>query len=367
VDTVSALCGTAALASIVLGCAQAAAHGWDSAAVLVPAGLGVATVAAFLLQQSRSALPLLPLWVLRDRSRAGAYLAVAVSVVGSFGMFLMLTYHFQVVLGWSPVRAGLAFIPMSLAVSASAYGLGSRMLPRVAPRALIVPGLATASGGLALLSTLTTSSGYLSIILPAEALVGVGMGLVFTPAISVVTSGVEPRHAGVAAATATTAMQVGGSVGTAVLNSIAVPATGSYVAQHGRSSAALVHGFSTATAWAAVALAPTALITVVLVRVPCRTSADPDVKPGGKGTPSTSSRDPGSGAAGPVPAPRHAEASAEGARMAGRVHLAELVDRDEGVHLRGGDGGVAEQLLNDSDVGAAVQQVSGERVPQGVR
>ena len=78
---------------------------------------------------------------LRDRrTRAGAYLAVAIAVVGSFGMFLMLTYHLQVVLGCSPVRTGLAFLPLSAAVSASAYGLGSRLLPRLAPRVLIAPG-----------------------------------------------------------------------------------------------------------------------------------------------------------------------------------------------------------------------------------
>jgi EmrB/QacA subfamily drug resistance transporter len=268
VDAASALLVTGGLGALVLGCADAAGHGWDSAAVLVPAGLGVAAVATFLLRQSRSPQPLLPLWVLADRSRAGAYLAVAVSVVGSFGMFLMLTYHFQVVLGWSPVRAGFAFIPMSLAVSASAYGLGSRLLPRVAPGALIVPGLAIAAGGLGLLSMLSASSGYLSVILPAEVLVGVGMGLVFTPAISVVTTGIDPRHAGVAAATATTAMQVGGSIGTAVLNSVAVAATGGYVAQHGPSRTALVHGFSAATSGAAVALAAAALLAVVLIRAP---------------------------------------------------------------------------------------------------
>jgi EmrB/QacA subfamily drug resistance transporter len=266
VDVVSGVLVTSGLAAIVLGCAQAAGHGWGSAAVIVPAGLGVVAVAFFLLRQARSTQPLLPLWVLTDRSRAGAYLAVAVSVVASFGMFLMLTYHFQVVLQWSPVRAGLAFLPLSVAVSASAYGLGSKLLPRVAPVTLIVPGLVIAAAGLGLLSTLTPSSGYLTTILPAEMLLGLGMGLIFTPAISVATSNVEPRYAGVAAATANTAMQVGGSLGTAVLNSVAVAATSSYVARNGPSSAALVHGFSTATTCSALALAVTAAVTVVLIR-----------------------------------------------------------------------------------------------------
>lgn len=269
-DLVSGVLVTAGLAAIVLGCARAAEHGWASAQVLLPAIGGVLLVGAFLLRQRTQRTPLLPLWLLADRSRAGSYLAVAVSVVGSFGMFLMLTYHFQVVLGWSPVRAGLAFLPMCLAVSASAYGLGSRLLPRVAPRWLIAPGLAVAAGGLGLLTVLTPDSGYVGLILPAEVLVGVGMGLVFTPAISVATSGVEPRYAGAAAAVANTATQIGGSIGTAVLNSLAVAATTAYTATHRTGGpAALVHGFVTATA-AAIVLIATALVVVVLIRVPVR-------------------------------------------------------------------------------------------------
>jgi hypothetical protein len=251
---------------VVLGCAQAAGHGWLSAAVLVPVSLGMAAAAAFLLRQARSARPLLPLWLLTDRSRAGAYLAVAVSVIGSFGMFLLLTYQFQVVWRWSPVRSGLAFLPLSLAVAASAYGLGSRLLPRVAPRALVVPGLVLAAAGLGVLSRLSLSGGYAATVLPAEVLVGVGMGLVFTPAISVATSGVGARYAGVTAATASTCMQVGGSLGVAVLNSVAVGSTARFAEQHGPSPAALVHGFSAATTVSALALAVTAALAVVLIR-----------------------------------------------------------------------------------------------------
>jgi EmrB/QacA subfamily drug resistance transporter len=273
VDALSGLLVTGGLAAIVAGCAQAAPHGWGAAQVLVPVGAGLVAVGLFVRRQARSAEPLLPLGILADRARAGAYLATALSVVGSFGMFLMLTYHFQVVLGYSAVGAGLAFLPLSLAVSASAYGLGSRLLPRVAPRALVVPGLVLAAVGLGVLSTLSPDSGYATTVLPAQLLLGTGMGLVFTPSISVATSGVEPRHAGVAAATATTAMQIGGSIGTAVLNSLAVAATASYVAGHRPVDAAvrqagLVHGFATATTWSAVALAVTALVALALVRTP---------------------------------------------------------------------------------------------------
>ena len=262
VDIASGLLATAGLAGLVLGAGEAATHGWTSVAVLVPGLLGLALVAGFLVRQRGLAAPLLPLSILADRTRATAYVATAVSVVGTFGMFLMLTYHFQVVLGYSPVRTGLAFLPMSLAVALSSYGLASRLMDRLPARALVAPGLLVAAAGLGLLTTLDPTSGYLTTILPAEVLVGAGIGCVFTPAIGVVTSGVDPRQAGVAAATANTAMQIGSSVGTAVLNTVAVDATRGFA---GGPVAALVHGFATATGGAAVALVAGAALVAVFM------------------------------------------------------------------------------------------------------
>jgi hypothetical protein len=269
IDLIAAALITTGLAAIVYGCSQAVPHGWTSLDVIGPLAAGALAVGLFTMRQARSAAPLLPLQIVTDRARAGAYISVAAAVVGSFGMFLMLTYYFQVVLRYSPLRAGLAFLPLAVAVSASAYGLGSRLLPRVAPRTLIVPGLLVAAAGLGLLTQLAPSSGYLTLILPAELLLGMGMGCVFTPSISVATSGVEPRDAGVAAAAATTSMQIGGSVGTAVLNTIAVTATASYLSSHAGSVAAvnaLVHGYATAIGWAAVLLVAVAAVAMVMIR-----------------------------------------------------------------------------------------------------
>jgi EmrB/QacA subfamily drug resistance transporter len=264
IDMVSGVLASVGLVAIVYGCAQAATDGWGSVDVLDPVATGLVALGLFGLRQRSTAQPILPLWVLADGSRLGAYLSVASAVVGSFGMFLMLTYHFQVVLGWSPVRAGLAFVPLSVAVSVGSFGLGSRLLPRVAPRTLVVPGLLVAASGLFLLAGLTPDSRYLTVILPAEVLLGVGMGCVFTPAISVATSDIDMRFAGVAAATANTFMQIGGSVGTAALNSIAVAAT----ASAGVGATAVVHGFATATSWAAVLLLATAVAAAALIRTP---------------------------------------------------------------------------------------------------
>jgi MFS family permease len=184
----------------------------------------------------------------------------------------MLTYHFQVILRYSPLQAGLAFLPLTAAVSISAYALASRLIPHVAPRMLIVPGLVVAAMGLLWLSMLHPGSSYAGTILPAQLLLGLGMGCVFTPAITVATTGVEPREAGIASAVANTAMQVGGSVGTAVLNTVAITATGTYVASHVHTGAiavrALVHGYATATMWSAGVLAAVAFIAALLINSP---------------------------------------------------------------------------------------------------
>ena len=269
VDLASAALATGGLAAIVLGCSQAATRGWTSPAVIGPVAGGVALVSLFALRQRRLTAPLLPPTVLRDRNRAGAYLAAATAVVGSFGLFLLLTYHLQVVLHYSPLRAGLAVLPLTLANSVSGYQLGSRLMPRMPARVLLGGGLLVAAAGLAVLTQLDPASGYLDTVLPAEVLVGIGMGALFPPAFSLAVRGVGPRDAGVASAVIGTATQVGSSIGTAVLNSIAVSATAAYLVGHsGARSAALVHGYATATGWSAGLLVTMAVVVLVLVDAP---------------------------------------------------------------------------------------------------
>ena len=172
IDVVSAGFATGGLAMIVLGCSQAAAHGWSSAFVLGALAIGVVFVIAFVRRQSRMDAPLLPLRILADRNRAGAYVGAAAAVVGAFGMFLMLTYYLQLVLGYSPVQAGLAVLPLTVANSIGGYQLGTRLAPLVAPRVLIAGGLAITAAGLTVLSTMDVHSGFAATVLPAEILVG---------------------------------------------------------------------------------------------------------------------------------------------------------------------------------------------------
>ncbi len=280
IDVMSAGLITASLVAVVYACSQAVPHGWSSPQVIAPMAVGLAGIVVFLVVQGQRQSPLLPLRIVADRSRAGAYLAVAAAVVGSFGMFLMLTYHFQVILGYTPLQAGLAFLPLAVAVSSSAYGISSRLLPHVQPKTLIVPGLLAAATGLTLMTQLDATSGYFSLILPAQVLLGLGMGCVFTPAISIATSDIDYRDAGVAAAVANTAMQIGGSLGTAVLNTVAITATAAYTAAHAAAPTvardALVHGYAAATTWAAVLLIVVAAVIAVMIRSPKRKTTTPD-------------------------------------------------------------------------------------------
>lgn len=244
-------------------------HGWGARPVVGLFATGAVLLALFVVQESRSASPLLPLRIVADRNRSGAYLATAPAVVGMFGMFLLLTYYFQVVLRFSPVRAGLAFLPMTAALIASSAGIASRLLPRVPPQALIAPGLLAAAAGLAWLSQLHPDSAYATHALPAEVLAGLGMGCVFVPAFSIATQGAAPRETGIASAMVNTATQVGGSIGTALLNTIAASATAGYLAAHALGPATavqgLVHGYSVAIGWGAAILTAAALLTTIMI------------------------------------------------------------------------------------------------------
>src|SRR5215471_6541247 len=186
-----------------------------------------------------------------------------------FGAFLFLTYYLQVVLRYSPVEAGLAFLPMAAASQFGSWAIASRLMPYVPPRILIAPGALVAASGMVMLTQLHVNGGYLTHVLPAEILLGIGIACVMVPAFSTSTLGVDPRQAGAAAATVNTASQVGGSLGTALLNTIATSATAAYLATHERSTlslvSALVHGYATATAWASAILVLGAVLALVLI------------------------------------------------------------------------------------------------------
>jgi EmrB/QacA subfamily drug resistance transporter len=231
-DVPGVLLGCGGLVALVYGFSEAESRGWTDPLVLGLFAAGAVLLAAFVWWQSRAPMPLLPLHVLRDRNRAGCFLTMMLAVIGMFGLFLFMTYYLQVILGYSPVRTGLAFLPLTAAIIVGSTQISARLLHHVAPRLLMVPGMLLASGGMVVLTRMTVHSAYATEILPALILMGLGMGLTFMPVFATATAGVAPRDAGVTSATVNTSQQVGGSIGTALLNTIATTTSASYVTAH---------------------------------------------------------------------------------------------------------------------------------------
>jgi EmrB/QacA subfamily drug resistance transporter len=282
-DVPGVVLASGGLVALVYACSQAVSHGWASSAVILPLAAAVALLGGFLFQESHADNPLLPLHIVADRNRGGAYLSVALSIVGMFGAFLLLTYYFQAVLRYSPLEAGLAFLPMTAAMLFSSWAIASRLLPFVAPRALMIPGALVAGAGMALLSGLHVGSAYPTHVLPAELLLGLGIANVMVPAFSIATQGVEPREAGVASAMVNTASQIGGSIGTALLNTIAATATAAYLSSRSPGpltvARGLVHGYSVATAWAAGILVLAAVVAATIITARRPTNRDERTRP----------------------------------------------------------------------------------------
>jgi EmrB/QacA subfamily drug resistance transporter len=230
----------AGLVAVVYGLSEADTAGWGAPTTLALLAAGVILLVAFVLVEQRVQHPLLPLGVVLNRFRGGAYLAIGLSSVGVFGIFLFLTYYFQLTLAYSPVKSGLGFLPMVAAIIVASTTSSGVLMPRTGPRPLIPAGLLIAAVGLGLLAAqLGLNTSYLAWILPATLLVGAGLGLVFGCALNAATYGTSAADAGVASALVNTNQQVGGSIGTALLNTLAASALASYVLTHGRSPLAL--------------------------------------------------------------------------------------------------------------------------------
>ncbi|MFF4743758.1 MFS transporter [Streptomyces sp. NPDC047980] len=275
-DVPGVLLSTLGLVALVYGFTRAESHGWTDATTV---GLFVASavlLAAFVAVEARVASPLLPLRVLTERNRGGVYLSLGLAVIAMFGLFLFLTYYLQIVKGYSPVRTGFAFLPMIAGMITGSTQIGARLMTRVPPRLLMGPGFLVAATGMLLLTQLEVDTSYAGLILPAQLLLGLGMGTAFMPAMSLSTHGVEARDAGVASAMVNTSQQVGGAIGTALLNTVAASATTSYLAAHAAGATGaeaqrllqlegIVHGYASAIWWAVGILAASAVIALTLI------------------------------------------------------------------------------------------------------
>jgi EmrB/QacA subfamily drug resistance transporter len=235
--------------SLVFGFAQAETDGWASMVTIVSLVVGVVLLAAFVRVEQLIDHPLLPLRIVTNRSRGMAFAAVGIAGLAMFGLFLFLTYYLQQVKHFSPVTSGLAFLPMIGCIIISSNVANIVTLPRFGPRIVITIGMATGFVGLSYLSRITVHSSYAGGVLPALILMGLAMGMVMAPSMNTATAGVMPQDSGVAAALVSTMQQIGGSIGTAVLSTIAASVTATYASAHvavaGLKAVAATHGYST--------------------------------------------------------------------------------------------------------------------------
>jgi EmrB/QacA subfamily drug resistance transporter len=253
-DIPGVVLGCGGLVALVYGLGEASTLGWSSGTVRVSLLIAACLLGGFLFVQTKVAHPLLPLRILSDRNRGGAFLVLILSASAMSGMLLFITYLLQGVDHFSPVKTGFAFIPLLMVNALTATQISSRLLRLLPTRALVIPGLLIAASGAAFMAHLSSSSDFLNTVLPAECLFGFGLGLTMLPTISTATNRAEPRDAGVTAATANTCQQVGTSAGTALLNTIAVSAAAAYALSHAKGASlisdASLHGFATASRWA---------------------------------------------------------------------------------------------------------------------
>ncbi|WP_416381967.1 MFS transporter [Nocardia cyriacigeorgica] len=260
---------TAALFGIVYGFSHAETDGWTNPVTLAFLFGGAALLAVFVWLETRVANPLLPLRVVLDRTRGGSFLTVFVMGIGMFAIFLFLTYYMQLTLGYSPITTGVAFLPMVAAMIVSSTTTPSLLLPKLGPKVVVSAGFLIAAAGMAWLTRIGLDTGYTTHILPGLILMGLGLGGAMATAFQGATAGVHHEDAGVASATINTSQQVGGSIGTALLSTIAASAASDYLA--GRTPDQLtiaqsaIESYTTSFWWATAIFVIGAVVTGVLL------------------------------------------------------------------------------------------------------
>jgi len=276
-DVAGAVTATLGLVSLVYGFTKAAPKGlldsanWTEPGTLFWFAAAAILLTSFFIIENRVPNPLLPMRVLLDRNRGASYMVSLITAVGLFSMFLFLGLYFQVILHYSPVKAGFAFLPFSLGIIAGA-GIASQLLPRFGPKPLMIPGLIAGSVGLLLLTQVTPQSSYTTHVLLPMIIISLGMAFVFIPVASTALHAISHHDAGVASAMINTTQQVGASLGTALLNTVAVTTSAAYLTAHGALGraavpAALTDGYTRAFAVGAAFLFSAAVVALFMLKV----------------------------------------------------------------------------------------------------
>jgi EmrB/QacA subfamily drug resistance transporter len=279
-DLLGTALATTGLFGVVFGAAKAQTNGWGAAISVVPLIAGGVLLLAFLASQRRAAYPLMPLHVVGERSRGAGLLVLFLATMAVFSMFLFLTYYFQGVLQYSPVKTGIAFLPLPIAVVISASIVQGRLVSRLPSRAFIGFGLLLCTAGMFLLTQIGVDTHYYTWTLGGLALVGLGIGSATVVGLDMSSVGVAPEDVGVAGSLANVAQQIGPAIGIAVLSTVAATATTHYVTGHtaldNLAGHATVHGFTVAFWYATAIFAAAAVICTTLVRPGTRTGATSD-------------------------------------------------------------------------------------------
>ena len=266
IDVPGVFTATLGVFAVVFGFSSAETRGWGSAVTIAALIAGPVLLLVFVLIEQRVRTPLLPLHVVRHATRGGSYFAAASLGVAMFGVLLFLTFFLQQDLGYSPLRAGVAFMPLNLVILTVSAVAGRSLLPKFGPRNLIAGGLLLGAAGMAVLARIDTGSGYLA-VLPGLILIGVCAGLIYTTTFATGTLGVSFGDMGVASAMLNTASQVGGSIGIALLSTVFADAVTDFATGHpGAAAGAAVHGYAVVFTWAAGITALCAVVAFVVMR-----------------------------------------------------------------------------------------------------
>lgn len=262
---------TLGLLSLVYGFTKAAQDGWATTSTLNFFGIAGILLVAFFLIQKNVKNPLLPLRIITERNRGGSYLGSMMVGAGLFSMFLFLGLYLQVILGYSPLKTGFAFLPFSIGIILFA-GVASQLLPRVGPKPLIIWGLIQATAGLYLLTFITPETAYATHVLPSLIIMSTGMALVFIPISTTALHGIGGRDSGVASAALNTSQQIGGSLGTALLNTIAATSAANYLINNpdlgdNAQVFALTHGYTASFKAGAAMLMVGAFVIMVFMKI----------------------------------------------------------------------------------------------------
>ncbi len=245
-DIPGVVTATAGLFSLTYGFNEAAIKGWSATSTLSFLAISVVLLISFVAIESKVANPMMPLRVVTERNRGGSYLGSLIVGAGLFSMFLFLGLYLQNILGFSPLKSGFAFLPFTAGIIFGA-GIASQLLPKFGPKPLMVPGLVSASIGLLLLTRITPETSYATHVVPSLLIMSFGMALVFIPLTSTSLHGISGRDTGVASAMVNTSQQIGGSLGTALLSTIAVTATTNYSVANNVAQGDMVGGAFAAT------------------------------------------------------------------------------------------------------------------------